>query len=111
NANGKMITASLDSVKDALATATVPDDYRFTFVNAPGDTAYPISGCTWLLVNQQLKDPVKGKATVDFIKWIYTNDTAKADAATLNYAPLPDSLVKRILTTVDTIKTATPAKM
>jgi phosphate transport system substrate-binding protein len=106
NANGKYITASLDSVKDALdtATATIPNDFRFSFVNAPGDTSYPISGCTWLLVNQQIKDPVKGNATVDFIKWIYSSDTAKADAASLNYAPLPDSLVKRIQASIDTIK-------
>jgi phosphate transport system substrate-binding protein len=104
NAAGKYVTASLDSVKEALATASIPDDFRFSFVNAPGDKSYPISGCTWLLVNQHLKDPVKGKATVDFIKWIYGNDTAKADAAALNYAPLPEALVTRVMASVATIK-------
>jgi phosphate transport system substrate-binding protein len=104
NANGKYITASLDAVSAALATATIPDDFRFSYVNAPGDTSYPISGVTWLLVPQQSADPVKGKKLVSFIKWIYTDPSAQAMAAKLNYAPIPDSVVKRVLTAVDTIK-------
>ncbi len=38
-------------------------------VNSPGDQAYPIAGCTWLLVYQKQKDPAKGKKLVEFLKW------------------------------------------
>jgi len=109
NANGKYITASLQGVSDALSTATIPADYRFSFVNAPGDTAYPISGVTWLLVYQEQKDAVKGKDLVSFVKWIYTDKDAQKMAADLFYAPIPDAVVKRLLTTIDTIKVPAPA--
>jgi phosphate transport system substrate-binding protein len=109
NANGKYITASLQGVSDALSTATIPADYRFSFVNAPGDTAYPISGVTWLLVYQEQKDAVKGKDLVSFLKWIYTDKDAQKMGADLFYAPIPDTVVKRLLTTIDTIKVPAPA--
>ncbi len=102
NVAGKYVTASIASITAAMATATIPDDYRFSMVNAPGDASYPISGCTWLLVYQQQKDPVKGKKLVEFLKWAYSD--GEKMAVTLNYAPLPDSVVKRVLATVNTIK-------
>jgi len=104
NAAGNYITASLGGVSTALATATIPADFRFSYVNAPGDASYPISGVTWLLVPQQSKDPVKGAKLVAFIKWIYTDPSAQAMAAKLNYAPIPPAVVTRILAAVDTIK-------
>ena len=36
NAAGNFVTPSLDSVTAALATAKIPDDFRFSMVNAPG---------------------------------------------------------------------------
>jgi len=102
NAAGKYITASTDTVTEAMKTATIPDDYRFSMVNAPGDKSYPISGCTWLLVYQEQKDAAKGKALVDFLKWAYKN--GEAEASSLNYAALAPELVDRVLKTIDTIK-------
>ncbi len=104
NANGKYITASLDAVSAALATATIPADYRFSFVNAPGDKSYPISGVTWLMVYQESKDAAKGKKLVSFLKWIYTDKDAIKMASDLFYAPIPEGVTKRILATIDTIK-------
>ena len=69
NAAGNFITASLDSVTEALATAQIPEDFRFSMVNPPGDKAYPISGATWLLVYEQQKDADKGRKLVEFLKW------------------------------------------
>jgi len=103
NAAGKYITASLDGVSKALATATIPDDYRFSYVNAPGDESYPISGVTWLLVYQEAKDPVKGKKIIDLLKWIYSADAQKMSAA-MFYAPIPDPVVKRLMVTIATMK-------
>ncbi|HEX9048149.1 MAG TPA: phosphate ABC transporter substrate-binding protein PstS, partial [Verrucomicrobiae bacterium] len=44
NAAGNFVSPTPDSVSAALATAKVPDDFRFSMVNAPGDKAYPIAG-------------------------------------------------------------------
>jgi phosphate transport system substrate-binding protein len=67
NSSGKFITPSIESVTAALATAKVPDDFRFSMVNAPGEAAYPIAGTTWLLVYEQQKNAEKGKKLVEFL--------------------------------------------
>jgi phosphate transport system substrate-binding protein len=102
NAAGHYITPSLDSVTEALATATIPDDFRFSMVNSPGAKAYPIAGATWLLVYQQQKNAEKGKKLVAFLKWAYSE--GEKMAASLDYAPLPENVVQRVLARVDEIK-------
>ena len=101
NAAGAFVNPSVESVTEALATANVPDDFRFSMVNAPGPKAYPIAGATWLLVYQQQKDPAKGKKLVEFLNWALTK--GEAMAASLDYAPLPDKLRDRVLERVKTI--------
>src|SRR5208283_963785 len=85
NAAGNYVTPSLDSVTAALATAKIPDDFRFSMVNAPGDQAYPISGTTWLLVYEQQKNTDKGKKVVEFLNWALTK--GETVAPSLDYAP------------------------
>jgi phosphate transport system substrate-binding protein len=95
NAAGNYITPSIETVTAALATATIPEDFRFSMVNPPGEKAYPIAGTTWLLVYQQQKDAAKGKKLVEFLKWAYTE--GEKMATTLDYAPLPDNVQARVL--------------
>ncbi len=102
NAAGKFVTASVESVTEALASARIPDDFRFSMVNAPGESAYPIAGATWLLVYQQQKDSVKGQKLVQFLEWALTKGEAMAPS--LDYAPLPKNLQARVLARIKTIK-------
>jgi phosphate transport system substrate-binding protein len=102
NAAGAYITPSIESVVAALAGATIPDDFRFSMVNAPGDTAYPIAGATWMLVYQQQKDHDKGEKLVQFLKWAFTDGQKLASA--LAYAPLPDAVQARVLDRINQIK-------
>jgi phosphate transport system substrate-binding protein len=102
NAAGNFITPSLDSVTAALATAKIPDDFRFSMVNAPGDQSYPIAGTTWLLVYQQQKDAAKGKKLVEFLNWALIK--GEGMASSLDYASLPESLQQRVLERIKTIK-------
>jgi phosphate transport system substrate-binding protein len=102
NAAGEFIKPTIDSVTAALATANIPDDFRFSMTNAPGKDAYPIAGATWLLVYQQQKDAAKGKKLVEFLKWALTK--GEAIAKDLDYAPLPESVQQRVLKRVDEIK-------
>ena len=101
NADGKYVAASLDSVTAAMASAKVPDDFRFKMVNAPGPDAYPIAGATWLLVYEKQKDATKGRKLVEFLKWALTD--GEKTAASLDYAPLPDNLKERALKRVSEI--------
>ncbi|HYY14379.1 MAG TPA: phosphate ABC transporter substrate-binding protein PstS [Chthoniobacterales bacterium] len=102
NAAGNFVKPSVESVTAAIATAQIPDDFRFSMTNAPGADSYPIAGATWLLVYEQQKDSTKGKKLVEFLKWALTKgeDMAKQ----LDYAPLPAEVRERVLKRVDDIK-------
>jgi phosphate transport system substrate-binding protein len=102
NSSGNYIAASIDSVTAALATAQIPDDFRFSMVNPPGAEAYPIAGTTWLLVYQDQKDAAKGKKLVEFLRWAYSE--GEKMAAALDYAPLPANVQERVLARVNSIK-------
>jgi len=102
NSTGNFITPSLDSITAALATAKIPDDFRFSMVNPPGEKAYPIAGTTWLLVYEQQKNAIKGKKLVEFLNWALTK--GEGMATTLDYAPLPESVQQRVLERIKTIK-------
>ena len=102
NAAGNFVTPSLDSVTAALATAKIPDDFRFSMVNASGDKTYPIAGTTWLLVYEKQKDAVKGKKLVEFLNWALTK--GEGMASSLDYASLPENVQQRVLERIKTIK-------
>ncbi len=102
NSSGNYVAPSIESVTKALATANIPDDFRFSMVNPPGPDAYPIAGTTWLLVYEKQKDAAKGKKLVEFLNWALTK--GEGMAAALDYAPLPDSLQTRVLERIKTIK-------
>jgi len=102
NSTGNFISPTPDSVSVALSTAKVPDDFRFSMVNAPGDKAYPISGVSWALVYQETKKADHAKPLVAFLKWAVTE--GQKLSVQLDYAPLPDSIQQRELKMLETIK-------
>ena len=102
NASGEFMKASLESITAAMATAQIPDDFRFSMTNAPGKDAYPIAGATWLLVYEQQKDAMKGKKLVEFLKWAMKD--GEKMARDLQYAPLPEKVQERVLKRVNEIK-------
>ena len=89
NAAGKFVRASTDGVTAAAAASakSMPADFRVSITNAPGETSYPISSFTWLLIPTHSADPAKGKALADFLGWML--DHGQSETATLTYAPLP----------------------
>jgi len=102
NAAANFVSPDLDTVSAAMATAKIPDDFRFSMVNAPGANAYPISGASWVLIYQKQKGADHGAKLVAFLKWAVTD--GQKITTTLDYAPLPDSVVQRELKMLDTIK-------
>ena len=102
NSAGNFIKPSLESITEALGSAKIPDDFRFSMVNPAGDKAYPIAGATWLLVYEQQKDAAKGKKLVEFLNWALTKGEGLASG--LDYAPLPDALEQRVLERIKAIK-------
>lgn len=94
NKAGQFVLPSLESVSAAAEGVKIPDDFRVSIVNGEGKAAYPISGFTYLLVWKTMPDATKGSKLVQFLKWAVAD--GQKQAASLNYAPLPKALVKRV---------------
>jgi phosphate transport system substrate-binding protein len=103
NAAGSFVEPSIAAVTAAAAAsvASTPDDLRVSITNATGPTAYPISSYTYILVYKNQRDAAKGKVVVDFLWW-GLHDGEKY-APELQYAPLPDEIVKRAEAKINSI--------
>ena len=94
NSAGQVVKASLESVTAAAASAPkMPADFRVSITNDPGNTAYPISSFTWLLIPSKIQDPSKKQAIVGFLKWMLGPGQKLTEA--LSYAPLPKQVVAK----------------
>lgn len=106
NAAGEFVAPSVQSATAAAAGAAAKlpptTDYRISIVNAPGTGAYPISSFTWLLVYSRYPDAVKGKKVVDFLHWYLEH--GEATASSLDYSPLPPSMITRLESRIGQIK-------
>jgi phosphate transport system substrate-binding protein len=71
----------------------MPDDFRVSITNAPGEKAYPISSFTWLLVPARFDDKNKLKVMKDFLQWMATDGQKMTQE--LLYAPLPEEVVAK----------------
>ena len=106
NAAGKFVAPSIESVTKAAAEVAkglpANTDYRVSIINAPGKDAYPISSMTWALLYVKQPDAAKGKKLVDFLRYGLKDGQKSGEA--LDYAPLPEAMVKQLLKRLDTVK-------
>lgn len=98
NTAGVWVAPTLESVTAAAAAAVsklpANSDYRVSIVNAPGKAAYPIASFTWILVYQHPRDAAKSRAIANFLRWAYAS--GESVAASLDYAPLPAAMIRRL---------------
>jgi phosphate transport system substrate-binding protein len=91
NAEGKFVTASMESLTEAAASIRdMPPDFRVSFTNAPGAKAYPITGFTWFLVPMEQKSAPRREALIGFLRWML--DRGETMTTGLDYAPLPKNV-------------------
>jgi len=106
NAEGEFVAPSIESITAAAAGAAAKlppnTDYRVSIVNAPGKGVYPISSFTWIIAYTKQQDPAKGKKLTDFLKWAMTD--GQGFSASLDYAPLPESMRTTLLTKIESIQ-------
>jgi phosphate transport system substrate-binding protein len=104
NSSGAVVKASLAAVSAAAAGAAkdMPDDFRVSITNAPGNASYPISTFTWLLIPQKFSDATKRDALKGFLKWALGDGQSYAEA--LSYAKLPKEVVAKEVKAIDKIQ-------
>jgi len=99
NASGKWVKGSIAGVTAAAASVkNMPADFRVSITNAPGETAYPISSFTYLLIPTHPTDAAKEKVLKDMLSWIIKS--GESEASGLSYAPLPESVASKALSAV-----------
>ena len=106
NGSGKFVKASPQGISAAGEGAVEKMDKSLAvdIWNQPGDTAYPISAFTYIIVYKDLgylKDQNKAKALVAFLKWA-TRD-GQSLAMEMDYAPLSDGVKKKVAEAIDSL--------
>ena len=100
NAAGNWVLPSDETFQAAAASAdwAKAKDFFLVMTNAPGANAWPITATNFILMQKKPKDRARAKAAMEFFRWAYTNGDAQARS--LDYVPLPDSLVRQVEATM-----------
>jgi phosphate transport system substrate-binding protein len=93
NKAGKVVAPTSQSFQAAAANAdwTSQPGYGVILANQPGDTSWPMTAATWILVHKQPTDPAATAEALKFFAWAYKNGTGMAEG--LDYVPMPASVV------------------
>ncbi len=96
NKSGNFIKPSIASVS-AAGKGEIPADTRVMITNSPAADAYPISGFTWIILYKDQfynnRSLTQARATLKLLNWMIGPE-AQAIAKKVNYAPLPEKVVK-----------------
>jgi phosphate transport system substrate-binding protein len=104
NHDGQWVKPTLEAVSEAASKTQMPDDFRVSITDQPGAGAWPISTFTYLLVYREMPDQTKGDALLRFVWW--AEHEGQKSAGSLDYAPLPQSVVQKVENTLRQMKVA-----
>lgn len=96
NHAGKVIAPTAASFQAAASSADWAGAQRFHVVitDAPGDTAWPIAGSTFILMQATPANAADSNAALKFFNWGYQH--GQGMARDLLYVPMPDNVVSLI---------------
>ncbi len=96
NKAGKVVAPSSEAFQAAAANAdwTSQPGYGVILANQPGDSSWPMTAATWILVYKNPEDPAATAEALKFFAWSYANGDKMAEE--LDYVPMPDNVVHDI---------------
>jgi phosphate transport system substrate-binding protein len=96
NREGKVVSPTAASFQSAAAGAQwdKAQDYYVILTDAPGAGSWPIAGSTFVLMHAKPSDPKASAEALRFFAWGYSK--GKKAAESLDYVPMPGSVVKGI---------------
>lgn len=96
NAAGQFVLPSAASFQAAAASADWKGakDFYLVITNAPGESSWPITATTFVMMHKQPQDKAKAKAALGFFRWAL--DSGQPQASELKYVPLPKELVEQV---------------
>jgi phosphate transport system substrate-binding protein len=99
NRDGEFVQANAESFKAAAANAewNKAPGFYLILTDQAGKGAWPVSGATFILMHKSQAKADVAKEVLKFFDWAYGADGDKL-AASLDYVPLPEAVVKQIQT-------------
>jgi phosphate transport system substrate-binding protein len=102
NAAGEFVPPTMKSISTAVSESKMRDDFRVSLTNAPGKDSYPITSFTWLYIPVKAKDPERGRALVEYLRWLYGD--GQTVARDRGYATLPNDLLVKVTASLSRIQ-------
>ncbi|HYP74848.1 MAG TPA: phosphate ABC transporter substrate-binding protein PstS [Polyangiaceae bacterium] len=94
NKAGKFVAPTIEAMSAAADAVEVPEELFVSLADAEGDTVYPITSYSYLLVYEDAKDPVKGEALAKYLWWgLHEGQKFSKD---LDYAPIPAKVLAKV---------------
>jgi len=99
NKSGKIVSPTSEAFQAAAANADWHSQpgYGVILANQPGDTSWPMTAATWILIYKQPKDPAATGEALKFFEWAFANGGRMAEE--LDYVPMPLNVAKDIAKT------------
>ena len=96
NKDGQWVQPDDENFKAAAASAdwAGTPGYAVVLTDQPGKASWPITGASFILMQKAQADGAKGKEVLKFFDWALKNGGAQA--ADLEFVPLPASVVKLV---------------
>ncbi len=96
NKAGKAVAPESATFQAAAANADWKSQpgYGVILANQPGDTSWPMTAATWILVYKKPADPAATAEALKFFAWCYAKGGKMAED--LDYVPMPANVVKDI---------------
>ena len=96
NKAGKSVAPSAASFQAAAANADWKSQpgYGVILANQPGDTSWPMTAATWILMYKDPQDKAASAEALKFFAWAYKNGDKMAEE--LHYVPMPANVVADI---------------
>jgi len=94
NKAGKFIAPSIETFQAAAANADWEHAAGLYLVltDQPGDSSWPITGASFILLYREQQDAEKARALLKFFDWCY--QSGAKEATDLQYVPMPQNVVK-----------------
>lgn len=96
NKAGKNVQPTVAAFQAAAANAdwAGSKNYYVILTDQPGETSWPITGATFILMHKDATDKAASQEAIKFFKWAFEKGDKMAEE--LDYIPMPDSVVKQI---------------
>ena len=96
NKAGKTVQPTVEAFQAAASNADWANapGYYVILTNEPGETSWPITASTFILMHKEPADKAASSEALNFFKWAF--DKGDKMAEELDYIPMPDGVVKLI---------------